>query len=64
MTDHEPREDKELEVTPTHLLKPNLQWIGRLLGMDVYIDTQHKKKRALAEKLLAALTDPDKEQNP
>lgn len=42
----------ELETTPIHLIKPELHWVGRILGCDVYIDTKDPKKRDVAEKVL------------
>lgn len=44
----------DLETTPLHEVKPRLEWIGRILGMDVYVDTsgEHPDKRKLAENVL------------
>lgn len=48
----------ELEVTPMHDLKPKLEWVGKILGMDVYIDTsgKHPAKRDIAEELISKLS--------
>lgn len=39
-----------------HSDKPKLEWVGRILGMDLYVDTQGEhwpeKKRELAERML------------
>lgn len=44
------------EPTPQYQLKPKLEWVGCILGMDLYVDTsrerQPNEKRLLAEKIL------------
>lgn len=34
------------EPTPEHQLKPQLVWLGKFLGMDIYMDLQPIKKRS------------------
>lgn len=42
--------------TPQHYLNPRLEWVGKVLGMDLYVDLknqlQPEKKRQLAEEVL------------
>lgn len=45
--------DELLEPTPQHELKPHLEWCGRLLGRDLYIDTRDPAMRDLAQKILS-----------
>lgn len=51
-----------LDITPTHNLKPKLEWVGRVLGMDLYVDTsgrrQPSEKRDLVEAVLKAMFTP------
>lgn len=45
-----------LTPTPLHLVKPRLEWVGTVLGMDVYVDVSRQfepeKKRDLAQTIL------------
>ena len=57
----------KLTATPQHLLKPKLVWVGRILGMDLYLDIQGKpdamKKRDVAERVLKKMFKAEEEIN-
>lgn len=42
----------ELTVTPQHQLMPQLHWCGKLLGRNIYVDTNDLAKRQLIEDLI------------
>jgi len=53
-----------LKITPLKDMKPQLLCVGKLLGMDLYIDVlgQSEDKYELAQKFLQKAFDPPKEE--
>jgi len=58
----------EIKATEPHIFKPRLEWVGRILGMDLYVDTGGLEnvysaidKRKMAEALLWKAFNPRKD---
>ena len=45
----------DIQLTPEHELKPKLEFVGRLLGHEMYADVHSERDRKLVEEVLASL---------